>query len=51
MTRIEYDLEQMVRQCIRWLRTVARGKPSKGKYYVKARQLVEGGTIGPAPRG
>ena len=50
VARIEYDLDKMVRQCVLWARSVSRGKPSQRKSYIKAK-LVEGGTIGPVPRG
>jgi DNA-binding LacI/PurR family transcriptional regulator len=49
VSRIEYDLDKMIHQCVLWARSLARGKPSQRKSYIKAR-LVEGGTIGPVPR-
>jgi len=48
-TRIESDSDQVVQQIFRWLRGVARGRPTKRKAHVEAR-LIEGGTVGPAPK-
>ncbi len=49
VSRIEYDLDKMIHQCVLWVRSLARGKPSQRKSHIKAR-LVEGGTIGPVPK-
>ena len=50
VSRIEYDVDKMIHQCVLWARSLARGKPSQRKSYIKAR-LVEGGMIGPVPKG
>ena len=47
--RIKSDLDRVVQQLIRWLRRVERGEPAAKKMHVQA-HLVEGGTLGPAPK-
>jgi len=48
VTHTRWDYRPMVRRIVRWSNNVARGKDDRRQSFTKA-ELVEGGTIGPAP--
>jgi DNA-binding LacI/PurR family transcriptional regulator len=50
VAHIRWDSRRWARRIVRWVDNVARGKDDRRQSFTKAR-LVEGGTIGPAPKG
>lgn len=50
IAHIRWDPQQVVRRVVRWAENVARGKDDRRQTLIKA-EFVEGGSIGPAPRG
>jgi DNA-binding LacI/PurR family transcriptional regulator len=48
VTHIRWDHQPVIRRIVRWAGNVARGKDDRRQTHTKA-ELVEGGTIGPAP--
>jgi len=48
VAHINWDLQPIFRRIVRWVGTVASGKPDRKQISVKA-EFIEGGTIGPAP--
>jgi DNA-binding LacI/PurR family transcriptional regulator/biotin operon repressor len=50
ITHIRWDYQPLIRRVARWADNIARGKEDLGQTFIKAK-LVEGGTIGPAPKG
>jgi DNA-binding LacI/PurR family transcriptional regulator len=49
-SQIRWDYRQVVRRIVRWARNAAAGKDDRQKTGIDS-EFVEGGTIGPAPRG
>lgn len=50
IAHISWDSQQVIRRIVRWADNVARGKNDRRQTLIKA-EFIEGGTIGPAPRG
>jgi len=50
VSHIAWDSRQMVRRIVRWAHNVGRGKEDRRQSFTKA-MFVEGGTIGPVPKG
>lgn len=50
VAHIRWDYRPVVRRVVRWIHDVARGKDDRRQTLTKA-EFIEGGTIGPAPKG
>lgn len=50
LARIRWDEDAVVRRITQWVNGVARGKEDKRRTYIEA-EFIEGGTIGPVPKG
>lgn len=48
LSRLEADIEVSIRQAVRWVNRVAKGKDKPRKYMTKVK-FIEGGTMGKAP--
>lgn len=50
VTCVKWSFDPMVRRIVRWVKNVSSGKDDRRKIRFKA-NLIEGGTIGPVPKG